>query len=221
MKLITSISTLELTEYVTSQCNLYFPDNQKIKAADLLNCVKKTLIKIEYCFNFINLPYYNYNNSPFFNHLNGDHYCIFLCYLSRVVFVETNDVDLASKIFLLNKSLFGIDAYYGIELPDIFMVVHPVGTILGRAKYSNRLVVYQGVTVGATIDGVYPVFSENTILYSNSSIIGKCQIGNNFILGANSTLVNVNIENNKTVVGTFPNNKIIEGKNIFTHYFKI
>ena len=221
MKLITSISISELAEYVSNQCNSFFPDNNKIRSTDIFYSVKHSVDKIDYCFNFINLPYYKNNNYPYFNHLNGDHYCIFLCYLSRLIYIETYNIELASKFFLLNKALHGIDAYYGIDLPDIFIVVHPVGTILGKAKYSNGLVIYQGVTVGANIDGVYPSFSDYSILYSNSSIIGNCKLGSNFILGANSSLVNVDIQNNKTVVGSYPNNKIIEGKNIFQHYFKL
>ena len=219
MSLETSISTEKINLYLTKQLNCFFPDNQEIKSNDLFPFVQLALGKVEYCFLHVNLPYYKKKNHPYFNHLNSDHFCIFLCFLARVVFVKSNNEHTASKIFLLNKLLFGIDAFYEIELPDIFIVVHPIGTILGRADYKNGLVIYQGVTVGATTEGIYPVFSENTILYSNSSLIGKCKLGKNFTLGANSSLFNAIIEDNMTVVGTYPKHRVLKSKNIIKHYF--
>lgn len=214
-----SIDSSNLTKYILNQCDSFFPDHNRIDFSQLFKSVELVFQKIKYCFRFVNLPYYKKNGIPYFNHLNGDHYCIFLCYLTRTVFLETQNESWASKIFLLNKALFGIDAFYGIELPKIFIVVHPIGSIIGRAHFMDRLVIYQGVTIGATAEGIYPKFSENTILYSNSSIIGKCEIGKNFVIGANSTLLNSNIPDNSSVVGNFPNHKIMEGKKLISHYF--
>tara|TARA_B100000780_G_C20813801_1_gene323326 strand:+ start:16 stop:441 length:426 start_codon:yes stop_codon:yes gene_type:complete len=135
---------------------------------------------------------------------------------------KINDEILASKLFMLNKLMFGLDIFYSVKMPKYFMLVHPLGTILGNAKYDDFLVVYQNVTVGSTIDGFYPSFSKKTILYSNSSVIGKSKIGENFIIAANSSLVNRNIGNNKIVKGTFPNNNITQNKNkIINHYFNL
>ena len=132
------------------------------------------------------------------------------------------DEILASKLFLLNKALFGIDAFYAVKMPEHFLLVHPLGTILGNANYEDFLVVYQGVTIGSTNAGIYPVFSKSTILYSNSSIIGNCHIGTNVVLGANASLVNSNIPANKVVVGNYPNHSILENKNsLISSYFKL
>ncbi len=214
-----SINSKDLNFYVVNQCNTFFSDNNQIKPDTIICYIELALDKVKFCFQHINLPYYKKKGSLYFNHLNGDHYCIFLCYLTRIIFLETGDEQLASKVFLLNKLLFGIDAFYKIELPDIFLVVHPIGTILGRADYKNKLVVYQGVTVGATTEGIYPSFSENSILYSNCSIIGNCKLGNNLVMGANSSILNMNIEENTTVLGSFPNNRFIINKNLINHYF--
>ena len=38
------------------------------------------------------------------------------------------------KLFLLNKALHGCDIYYEVALPSVFLLVHPLGTVLGRAS---------------------------------------------------------------------------------------
>lgn len=220
MGLITSISDKELSRLICNQCNHFFPDGFLIDSNEIYSYIVSVLGKIEHCFSNMSLPYFKKDGMPFFNHLHGDHYCIFLCYLSNVVFQNNCDPRIASKFFLLNKALHGLDAFYEIIYPDIFLVVHPIGTILGRAKYADKFVVYQGVTVGATTHGIYPSFSEKTILYSNSSIIGDCRVGTNFILGAKSSLINCNIESNKLVVGNYPSHRILGNHNdLINKYF--
>ena len=101
-----------------------------------------------------------------------------------------------------------------IKLPDVFIVVHPIGTVLGNAKYGEKMVFYQGVTVGSTHLGKYPEFQGENILYSNSSVVGDCRIKSNVIFGANSSLINTNVDESLTVIGSYPNNRFIQSKPI-------
>jgi len=81
--------------------------------------------------------------------------------------------------------------------------------------------VYQNCSVGANEDLVYPVFKGETILYSKATIIGNCKIGKNTVFGANSFIVNTDIEKNSTVVGSYPNNKIIKNdKSVVDRMFR-
>ena len=219
-KLITSINIEDITNYVALQCNYHFPDEKSVVPSELIDSVKNVLDKIEFCFQHVNLDYYNKNNHPFFNHLNGDHYCVFLSYLTRYIYIKSENINLASKIFLLNKSLHGIDSFYGINLPDIFIVCHPLGTVLGNAQYKDRMIFYQNVTVGSTSKGIYPKFSSQTILYSNSSVIGDCRIGKNVIIGANSSVINLDVQDNSVVLGSYPNNRFIKSKDQIYKIFK-
>ncbi len=219
-KLITTLNPADISDYLAIQCNNFFPDKKIVKGIDIINYVKNVLDKIEFCFKHVTLNYYNKNGSPFFNHLNSDHYCIFLCYLAREIYTNKEDISISSKIFLLNKALHGIDSFYGIKLPDIFIVCHPLGTVLGNAVYADKMVFYQNVTVGSTTEGVFPKFLGSTILYSNSSVIGNCVLGKNVIIGANSSIINLNIQDNFTVLGNYPNNKLIKSKNQFEKIFK-
>ena len=74
---------------------------------------------------------------------------MFLYFLSQEYKSDENE-ELASRFYLLNKYLFGIDIYYEVNLPKIFMFIHPVGTVLGRAEYNDYLVVYQRCGVGSS-----------------------------------------------------------------------
>lgn len=217
-----SVSTSELAEYLAIQLNHFFPDKQIVNKNVIIDFVQESIEKIKICFSEISLPYYisEDGNSSYFNHLNGDHYSSFLYQFSRIAFLK-NQVFLANKAFLLNKALFGIDVFYKTILPRNYVFIHPLGTVLGTgAVYSNYLVIYQGVTVGSTNEGIFPSFGEKTILYSNSSIIGDSTVGKNFILGANSSLINTNISSDKLVIGSYPNHKIINNeKGKISNYF--
>ena len=123
-------------------------------------------------------------------------------------------ISIAEKAFLLNKALHGIDAFYAITLPDVFLFVHPVGTVLGNASYADCLVVYQNVTVGSDKDGIYPTFGKSTVLYSKSSVIGRCKIGNNVSIAAHSFVRNMDVPDDSVVVGLYPENKIKKNNQI-------
>jgi serine O-acetyltransferase len=56
-----------------------------------------------------------------------------------------------------------LDAFYEVELPDVFAFQHPVGTVLGRGRYGNYFFVYQRCSVGANVAGRYPTIGESVI----------------------------------------------------------
>lgn len=106
--------------------------------------------------------------------------------------------------------LNGVDLYYQVNLPKIFGAEHPLGTVLGKAEYGNKLFVYQGVTVGGN-KMKYPKIGENVTMYSNSKILGNAVIGNNVAVSANTYIKGEKIPNNCLVFGTSPN-LVIVGK---------
>ena len=106
--------------------------------------------------------------------------------------------------------LNGVDWYYQVELPAVFGAEHPLGSILGKAKYSDGLFVYQGVTIGGN-KGKYPVIGRNVVLYSDAKILGNARIGNNVVISANSYIKDEDIPDNCPVFGVSPN-LIIKGK---------
>ena len=100
--------------------------------------------------------------------------------------------------------MHSIDWFYAIELPIHFLCEHP----LGSASYGDYLLIYQGTTVGGSIKDSklhYPVFDGNTIMLTNSSVLGKSHVGSNAILSAGTKVVNQDILSNSVVFGESPN----------------
>jgi serine O-acetyltransferase len=139
-----------------------------------------------------------------FDHLNSDHMATFLFFLGNSIWKSGGETDLPVKLSYLNKILHGLDLFYSVEMPDVFLLVHPLGSVIGNAQYSDYLVVYQNCTVGA-VDRDYPVFGEGVVLYSRSSVVGKCRVGDDVVFAANSAIVNTDIPSGTVVLGTFPN----------------
>lgn len=203
-----SLNLEQLESYCLKLLNFHFPDNYNPRY-DLRPILERTLERVEYCFSHIHLKYYYQVNEVKFDHMNSDHFASFLYFFSNTVWQYTKDEELPSRIFYLNKIMHGIDLFYSVKMPDIFLLVHPIGTILGNASYSDYLVVYQNVTVGADEAGIYPTFGKGTVLYSKSSIIGECLVGNDVVLGANTFLLNTNVSDRTLVVGQYPSCKFL------------
>lgn len=180
-----SIDSSRLPDYLTRQIEQCFPDGNERWQSDVRHCCSVALERIEYCFRHIPKKYYQDQGEPVFNHMNADHYASFLYFVSYQAAQAGNEA-LAERAFYLNKALHGLDLFYAVKMPDIFMLVHPVGTVIGNASFSDYLVIYQNVTIGADVAGIYPVFAGDNVIYSGASVIGNCHIGRNSVIGARS-----------------------------------
>ncbi|NHZ99222.1 hypothetical protein [Massilia sp. CCM 8734] len=127
-----------------------------------------------------------------FNHFNSSQYCQYLYFLSNTIWRADRGEEalgVATRLFLLNKALNGIDLFYEIAMPDVFFIGHSVGIVLAKATYGNYLVLYQNCTVGKN-HGVAPVLGDGVILYPNSAIIGRCRIGANTAVSQGTGVIN-------------------------------
>lgn len=148
--------------------------------------------------------YYRVNDAVIFNAFHSGQYCIFLYFLSNEVWKSDARASLvADKIYYLNKALNGLDLFYQVEMPAIFSLDHPVGSVIGRAKFGDGFRFSQNCTVGNN-HGVYPRLGRNVVMHSGSKIIGKCSIGDNVVLSANSYVKDQDIPSNSVVFGTSP-----------------
>lgn len=201
-----SIDQKYLPQYLAAQLDHFYPDHCDVKA-DLTRIMPFVIERMDHCFRHVHKKYYFDQGQALFNHLNSDHYAMFLYLVANEAY-KHQFINLAEKAFLLNKALHGIDAFYSITLPSIFLFVHPIGTILGNAKYADYFVVYQNVTIGTDVNGVYPTFGKGNVLYSKSSVIGSCTLGDNVSIAAHSFIRNTNVADNSVVVGLYPDMKI-------------
>ena len=200
--MITSVSQSDIPAILIHQLESFFPISDEDKEC-INERLEGTLFKVEKCFSATPNKYYHHNGETYFNPFHSGQYTVFLYFFSREVFLSGNSL-LADKIYFLNKIMSSCDLFYEVKLPEFFMLDHPQGTVMGRAKYSNGLSFSQYSTVGNN-KGIYPVIGENCEMCMNSAIIGNCHIGDNVTIGAGALVKDEDIPSNCMVFGQSPN----------------
>jgi len=208
MAFATSLHPPELATYLESLLGHYLPDGQDTRGLIAAH-LPATLARVEHCFSRIHRKYYAHDGEVRFDHLNSDHMSAFLWFLGNTIWSATGDTVVPTKLFYLNKVMNGLDLYFSVPMPEIFLLVHPVGSVIGAARYGDYLVVYQNCTIGSDA-GVYPRFGEGTILYARAGVIGDCEVGDDVVFAANSFVVNTPIPAKSIVVGQFPQQRVLD-----------
>ena len=190
--MITSLNKSDLREYISRQLNYFYPDNDIIDLKNYERAITLALDRLEYCYKPCTLKHYNNGENTFFNHLYSDHYVMYLWFLANTIWKESSDKTTCNKLYYLNKSLNGLDCMYDTNLPDIFLIFHGVGTMLGKASYSDYFVVLQGCTVGMS-NGKYPSIGKGVSLTAHSSLIGNCKVGDNVTISSYTNIIDKDI----------------------------
>jgi len=201
--MIITISQKKLIELTARQLdNLFVLEGDKDRE-DLQIGIELALKKTKYCFTFSVNEYYRKDDRVIFNPYQSGQYAIFLYFLCKIVINQCGNDLLADKIYYLNKVLNGVDLYHTIDLPDIFGLDHPLGSVIGRATFSDYFFFTQNCTVGNN-NGIYPSFGENVILFAKAAVIGDSHIGNNCIISANTYVKDQDVPDNSIVFGSSP-----------------
>jgi serine O-acetyltransferase len=199
----TTLPAPRLSAYVAAQLTAFFPD-RALAAADLAPHVAAALDRVEHCFSRVVVKRFGESGAATFDHLNTDQYAMFLYLLSNSVHRAAGDPSLAAKLYALNKALHGIDAFYEVTLPDVFVFQHPVGTVLGRAHYADYFAVYQRCAVGSNLDGDMPVFDPGVTMFGGSAVIGRCHVGADACLSVGARVMDVDVPAGSLVFGHSP-----------------
>lgn len=198
--MLLSLKKLELFNYTLNQIYHIFSDNEVYSDQDYYKEFEIALDRVEFCFSRVNNKYFYSGQYSVFDHLHGDQYSMYLYFFSNSVFRSKGSNSFSKKLFLLNKLLNGIDVFYEIELPNIFLFVHPLGTVLGRGKYSDYFMVYQRCGVGSN-RGAYPELGKFTTLRPGANILGKSITGTNVSLAAGALALDKQIPDNQIYYG--------------------
>jgi serine O-acetyltransferase len=167
-------------------------------------CIDKALLKAENCYaGNTNKYYWDCDANLVFNPYHSSQYSIFLYFLSRTVFLSGHR-ELADKTYYLNRMMNSCDLYYEVELPDIFFIDHPIGSVIGRGVFGNYFAFRHNCTVGGN-HGIFPRFGELVCLFSNSTVIGNSIVGDNVFISANTLIKDEVVPDNSIVFGTSPN----------------
>lgn len=132
-----------------------------------------------------------------FDHFHSLQYASYLYLLSRAA-AQAGDRTLADRLFCLNRALNALDLYHQVELGEVFFLSHGLGSVIGAARFAERLVIFQSVTVGRVGDN-RPTLGEGVVLFPGASVTGRSVIGRNCVIGANASVHNLTIEDDMMV----------------------
>lgn len=97
----------------------------------------------------------------------------------------------------LAHSATGIDIHPGAVIGEYFGIDHGTGVVIGETCIiGNHVTLYQGVTLGARNfeydeEGLpmnvprHPIIEDNVTIYSNTSVLGRINVGHDTIIGGN------------------------------------
>ncbi len=185
--------------------------------ANLPRIVDEALQRVEHCFSRVVLPGYRRDGKPYFNHLHGDQTAVFYYFAANSAF-RSGDADLASWFFLLNKMRNGLVCMYDTQLPEVFLLIHTVGTVLGKATYGEYFVAYQNVTIGTESQRA-PALGEHVTVYGGSMILGATSVGNGSVVSAQSLLIDESVPANSIAIGRSPGLQIKARKRNFAQQY--
>lgn len=200
--MVMSLTKAELKEYVGNQLSYFFPDKYVFEGNDVNIALDYTLEKLEYCFEHANFRHYSENGQANFKHLYSDQYSQFLYVLARELWCHSENKPICDKLVMLNKALNGILCPYTVKLPNIFLFMHPVGTVVGNANFSDYLVITQNVTINNSIgkDGIEQLnIGKGVFLSAGCKIVGNYPIGDYASIGVNTVIHNLEVPENSIV----------------------
>lgn len=200
VKLQLSLQPVSLARYVALQLSRFFPDRD-VSPDEIAEFLPRTLERLDFNFSHSRSPRYFDGTSARFDHLNTDQYCVFLYYLANTIHRAKGDRATASKLYALNKALNGIDLYFEVEMPDVFGVQHPVGVVVGRARLSNYLFLYQRCTIGGNLALEYPTLKEGVVLFGDTAVVGRTTLGSNTWVSVGTRIIDSEIQGGHVVVG--------------------
>jgi serine O-acetyltransferase len=194
MSLVSEALTKDsIVSYLDNQLLNFFPDGKSSK--DIINKnIDESLDRMMFSLKHVKLG--GYTN---FDILHSDLYAQFIYYVSNTIWRNDADKFAASKLFYLNKALHGLNCMYDTELPDIFLLIHCVGTVLGKATYNDFFVCCHNVTIGSD-RGHSPVIERGVYMGPGSSVIGKTVIRSFSHLAINTVVLNRETEEGKVII---------------------
>ncbi len=195
-----------ITKQVLHQLSSHFVDVDKKVIKSSIN---NALNDMDENFKGVSSERFYNSQGMIFNPYHSVTWMIFLYRLSwHLAHDNENVCKEADMVYYLNKIMHSNDWFYMIDLPIHFFCEHPLGSVLGRAKYSDYLMIYQNVTIGGNRKNgklYYPTLGENVCIYAGATLLGDTVIGNNVIISADSYLINETIPDNSIVFGKSPN----------------
>lgn len=201
--MISQLNSDELLYYLTKQINTFFPDGQRNDNRILKKSINNALERCEYCFKHIKNEQYYFEGNVLFSHLHADQYATFLYFTSNCLWINYSDKNTCDKLLNLQRVLHGFFLSYKCQMPDIFYLNHPIGSIIGNAIYSDGLCISQNVTINTHKDknGCLDLKVGKGVFFApGAKVIGNGEIGNRVSIGMDVIVYDKKIDDDKVVI---------------------
>ncbi len=120
-------------------------------------------------------------------------------YIIKIPFVPR----LMSQIM---RFLTGIEIHPGAKIARGFFIDHGMGVVIGEtAEIGKNCVMFHNVTLGGTGKDKgkrHPTLGDNVNIGTGAILLGAIKIGSNVKVGADTLIINHDVPDNCTVVGT-------------------
>lgn len=102
-------------------------------------------------------------------------------------------------------------------MPNIFILAHPVGSVIGNAKYSDGLYISQNVTINTHTDEggkLDLTIGKGCFMGVGAKIIGNKPIGDRVSIGVDTLIYNRKIEDDSVCVRNEKGESIVRRSDI-------
>lgn len=188
-----SLSANELSNYVRRQIEYFMPDEYRYSEKKFFKATEIALDRCETCFKHILLPGYHNKQEVNFSHFHMDQYATFLYFLGNTLWNEYQEKDICDRLLNLNRILNGFFLSYKCPMPNIFILAHPVGSVIGNAQYSDGLYISQNVTINTHTDEEGKLdlkIGKGCFMGAGAKIIGNEAIGDRVSIGVDTLIYN-------------------------------
>lgn len=187
----TTIPVEDMLGYIGRQCDLVFPDgNNTFSDVKAVLALDDALQRCDECFKHITLRGYRDGRGGSLSHLHSDQWTQFLYFFASSLYRQGCE-DEARKVSNLGRILSSCFISYKCELPEHFLLGHPMGSVIGNADYGDCLVVFQNVTINTGADGtgiLLPHIGRGLFMSAGSALIGVKSVGNRCSIGVNTVV---------------------------------
>lgn len=127
---------------------------------------------------------------------------LFLYRLARAAFLAGDEAT-ADRIYFLNVAQSSCDLYHAVDLPIRTHCDHPLGSVVGRGRFSpsSTFVFADGCGIGNNW-GIYPEVDGRLILSSRAAVIGRTTIRGTVVLARGATLIDAGLVEDCAVFGS-------------------